>query len=127
MGDWYPILLITAFNVADLIGKTLPCVTPLPPVSTPAGSRPGSLAQRSDGDGLSAGAATAGAGRARGQGLAARLAAAALVPLRRPRGMLAVSLVRGCVALPAFLAAAAWQAPVVVMAALTALLGLSNG
>ena len=39
-GDWYPVLLIAAFNVADLVGKTLPGLRPGVFAETLAG-RPG--------------------------------------------------------------------------------------
>ncbi|KAG2494103.1 hypothetical protein HYH03_007742 [Edaphochlamys debaryana] len=122
LGDWYPILLITVFNIADLVGKSVPC---LEPERDPrdSGHNPG-LA------GLDAGrlqrqqwAARGGAGG----GLARRLALAVLRPLRHPRGLLTVTLVRGVVAAPAFLMAARLAAPAWAMVALTAVLGFSNG
>ncbi|GLC33587.1 hypothetical protein PLESTM_000088800 [Pleodorina starrii] len=201
LGDWYPILLITAYNLADLLGKSLPCLDPIiaaetprpppppPPTTTTttltlATTRPqrkgadpegGPQQQQQQqqlqlqwdngnrnhnhlnrlnhcqdygshledlqqgvpllphsqrpGKGSGSGGGNGGAVDCVG-GACGRLAAAAaalLAPLRRPRGLLAASLLRGVVALPAFLAAARWQAAAWVMAALTAALGLSNG
>ncbi|GIL83429.1 hypothetical protein Vretimale_11208 [Volvox reticuliferus] len=214
LGDWYPILLITAFNLADLIGKSLPVMSPLaphPPLDedpdaspppVPCSKRYGGLVEGTlpdlerqqqgraftdhpnhdpeeheqdhdsdhrshqldhprlqqmpllssqsrkrggavDGGGTnrcsssSSGGSERGAkrgsgcGRSFGSGVlraaSSSLAAAALRPLRQPEGLLLASLLRGLVALPAFLVAARFEAPAWVMGALTAAFGISNG
>ncbi|EFJ45212.1 hypothetical protein VOLCADRAFT_94371 [Volvox carteri f. nagariensis] len=200
LGDWYPILLITAFNLADLVGKSLPVMEPLrPPLQSPQplqppqplpqarlsrtppirqeeqpppqlplptetspylahhnhnhnqhgreqergyeGAHDGYHDHQDDAVGNEPGhplllplpkrAAPGGRGSSKAVRLrtCGCLAAAATVlqPLRRPGGLLTAAVVRGCLALPAFLGAAHWRAPAWVMAALTAILGVTNG
>ncbi len=101
LGSWYPLLLISAFNAADLLGKSLPCLPPSAPRHERAQPRRASALRR-----------------------AAQLLSG---PLRRPHGLMACAAARGALALPAFIAAAHLGAPTAVMAMLTIALGVSNG
>ncbi|GIL53109.1 hypothetical protein Vafri_8793 [Volvox africanus] len=221
LGDWYPILLITAFNLADLLGKSLPVMSHLNPhtsgdedpdpslsparksqrserraglgeavlpdldhhhhhhhhqqqqgrpytdhpnadqeeydpdqldhprlqqmplLSSQPGRRGGAGGGRGGVNSSSSSSSSSGgsvgvnngerrSGRSFGMGVLrtvvpSRLVAAALRPLRQPGGLLLAALLRGVVALPAFLVAARFHAPAWVMGALTTALGISNG
>ncbi|GLI59808.1 hypothetical protein VaNZ11_001774 [Volvox africanus] len=214
LGDWYPILLITSFNLADLVGKSLPVMSHLSPHPPRDEGMEPSLppvrkSQRSERHARSGEAAlphldrqqhqggpytdhpnrkqeydqdpqlhqldhprlqqmpllssqpvrhgAVGGGRGMNSssssssgasvdvnkggwrhgrsfsigvlraGVFSRLVAVALRPLRQPGGLLLVALLRGLVALPAFLVAARFHTPAWVMGTLTTALGISNG